>query len=196
MASRRAELFNPSSRSITALLVDLVPLRALPWLGLRILGGCGSLVLSLPVVEPPLRTVGPSHESLPPGSGIKRATHWAPEVVESSFQLEVRSAASASVIAVSGELDLASAPALEEELERAAENRADIVIVGLRALDFIDSTRLGLLIKAHRQAEAAGRTFAIVRGHSQVQRLLGVTGIDQRLKLVDSPEQLLGAAGD
>ena len=117
-------------------------------------------------------------------------------MVESSFQLEVRSAASASVIAVSGELDLASAPALEEELERAAENGADIVIVGLRALDFIDSTGLGLLIKAHRQAEAAGRTFAIVRGQSQVQRLLGVTGVDQRLKLVDSPEQLLGAAGD
>lgn len=117
-------------------------------------------------------------------------------MVESSFQLEVRNAASGSVIAVSGELDLASAPALEEELERAAENGAQIVIVDLRALEFIDSTGLGLLIKAHRQAEAAGRTFAIVRGQSQVQRLLGVTGIDQRLTLVDSPEQLLGAAGD
>jgi anti-sigma B factor antagonist len=102
----------------------------------------------------------------------------------------------ASVIVLSGELDLASAPALEDELERAVANSPDIVIVDLRALEFIDSTGLGLLIKAHRQAEAAGRRFAIVRGQRQVQRLLGVTGIDQRLTLVDSPEQLLEAAGN
>lgn len=115
-------------------------------------------------------------------------------MVESSFQLEVRSAHDAAVIAISGELDLASAPALEEELERSAANGADLVIVDLRELQFIDSTGLGLLIKAHRQAEASGRKFAIVRGQSQVQKLLGVTGIDQRLTLVDSPEELLGAA--
>jgi len=117
-------------------------------------------------------------------------------VVESSFQVEVRSADRAAVIVVSGELDLASAPALEEELTRAVTNGADPVIVDLRELEFIDSTGLGLLIKANRKAEAAGRRFAIVRGQSQVQRLLGVTGIEQRLTLVDSPEELLEKASD
>jgi anti-anti-sigma factor len=117
-------------------------------------------------------------------------------VVESSFQVQVRSEDRAAVIAVIGELDLASAPALEEELERVAANGANLVIVDLRSLDFIDSTGLGLLIKAHRRAEAAGRRFAIVRGQSQVQKLLGVTGIEQRLTLVDSPEDLLEPTGD
>ena len=117
-------------------------------------------------------------------------------MVESSFQVEVRSADRAAVIVVSGELDLASAPALEEELTRAVTNGADPVIVDLRELEFIDSTGLGLLIKANRKAEAAGRRFAIVRGQSQVQRLLGVTGIEQRLTLVDSPEELLQKASD
>jgi anti-anti-sigma factor len=117
-------------------------------------------------------------------------------VVESSFQVHVRSADRAVIIGVSGELDLASAPALEEELKRAATNGADLLIVDLRELEFIDSTGLGLLIKANRQAEAAGRRFAIVRGQSQVQRLLGVTGIEQRLTLVDAPEELLQTAGD
>lgn len=112
--------------------------------------------------------------------------------MESSLQLEVRSADRAAVIAVGGELDLASAPALEQELERAATSGADLVIVDLRELQFIDSTGLGLLIKAHRQAEAAGRKFAVVRGGRQVQRLLDVTGIEQRLTLVDSPEELTG----
>jgi anti-anti-sigma factor len=118
------------------------------------------------------------------------------ELVESSFQVQVRNADRGAVIVVSGELDLASAPTLEEELDRAAANGADLVIVDLRELEFIDSTGLGLLIKANRQAEEAGRRFAIVRGQSQVQRLLGVTGIEQRLTLVDSPEELLETAGD
>jgi anti-anti-sigma factor len=118
------------------------------------------------------------------------------EVVESSFHVQVQSADQAAVIVVSGELDLASAPALEEELDRAVTNGADLVIVDLRELEFIDSTGLGLLIKANRKAEEAGRRFAIVRGQSQVQRLLGVTGIEQRLTLVDSPEELLEKASD
>jgi anti-anti-sigma factor len=118
------------------------------------------------------------------------------EMVESSFQVQVRNADRAAVIVVSGELDLASAPTLEDELNRAVTNGADLVIVDLRELEFIDSTGLGLLIKANRQAEAAGRRFAIVRGQSQVQRLLGVTGIEQRLTLVNSPEELLETAGD
>jgi anti-anti-sigma factor len=118
------------------------------------------------------------------------------EVVESSFQVHVQSADRAAVIVVSGELDLASAPALEEELNRAVTNGADLVIVDLRELEFIDSTGLGLLIKANRMTEAAGRRFAIVKGQSQVQRLLGVTGIEQRLTLVDSPEELLEKASD
>jgi anti-anti-sigma factor len=116
--------------------------------------------------------------------------------VERSFQLEVRSEDRAAVIAVSGELDLASAPELEEELQRVAANGAELVILDLRELQFIDSTGLGLLIKAHRQAESMGRKFAIVRGQSQVQRLLGLTGIEERLTLVDSPEELLGANND
>lgn len=117
-------------------------------------------------------------------------------MVESSFQVQVRNADRAAVIVVSGELDLASAPALEDELNRSLADGADLVIVDLRELEFIDSTGLGLLIKANRKAEEAGRRFAIVRGQSQVQRLLGVTGIEQRLTLVDSPEELLEKASD
>lgn len=96
------------------------------------------------------------------------------------------------MIVVSGELDLASAPELEQELNRAASNGAQLIILDLRPLEFIDSTGLSLLIKAHQRAQAAGRQFAIVRGSSQVQRLLGLTGIEDRLTLIDAPEDLLG----
>jgi anti-anti-sigma factor len=117
-------------------------------------------------------------------------------LVESSFQLEVRNEERAAVIVLSGELDLASAPALEEELERATANGAKLIILDMRELRFIDSTGLSLLIKAHRQAEASGYQFAVVRGRRQVQRLLGLTGIEDRITVIDSPDELLATPGD
>lgn len=116
--------------------------------------------------------------------------------MESSFRVDVRSQNRTAVVAVSGELDVASGPALEQELAKAKASDAQLVILDLRDLEFIDSTGLSILIKAHQQAEESGRRFAVVRGRAQVQRLLGLTGLEERLTLVDSPEELLGIAED
>lgn len=93
------------------------------------------------------------------------------------------------VIGVSGELDLASSPALQEELETGAASRADLVIVDLRQLEFMDSTGLSVLVRAHQRATEHGQRFAVVRGPQQVQRLLSLTGVADRLTLVDAPEE-------
>jgi stage II sporulation protein AA (anti-sigma F factor antagonist) len=114
--------------------------------------------------------------------------------VESNFRVNVRSENRAALVVVSGELDVASGPRLEQELAKTDSSDAELVILDLRELEFIDSTGLSILIKAHQQAEASGRRFAVVRGRSQVQRLLGLTGLEERLTLVDSPEDLLGVA--
>jgi anti-anti-sigma factor len=117
--------------------------------------------------------------------------------VEPTFEVEAHTSTHAAVLVVSGELDLASSSALEEQLAQAEQAGVQLVIVDLRELEFIDSTGLSVLIKAHQQAEASGRRFAVVKGPSQVQRLLGLTGLEERLTLIDSPDQLLStpAAG-
>jgi anti-anti-sigma factor len=108
-----------------------------------------------------------------------------------NFTVDATSDARATVLTVAGELDLASSPALEEELKRAYDAPTELVIVDLRGLEFMDSTGLNLLVKAHQQAEESGRRFALVRGSAQVQRLLSLTGLDERLNIVDAPEELL-----
>jgi len=113
--------------------------------------------------------------------------------VQNNFNVEVRNGDSAVVIGVSGELDLASSPALEHELEQGAAARAELVIVDLRALEFMDSTGLSVLVRAHQRATENGQRFGIVRGPQQVQRLLSLTGVAERLPLADSPEELLAA---
>ena len=110
--------------------------------------------------------------------------------MQSHFRVEVHNANGATVIAVSGELDLASSPALQEELDRVASD-STLLIIDLRELDFMDSTGLSVLVRAHQRAEEQGRRLAMVKGPQQVQRLLSLTGVSDRLTVVDSPEDLI-----
>ena len=111
--------------------------------------------------------------------------------MQSNFSVEIRNGNQAVVIGVSGELDLASSPALEQELERGAASQAEVVIVDLRNLEFMDSTGLSVLVRAHQRATENGQRFGVVRGPQQVQRLLSLTGVADRLNLADSPDELL-----
>jgi anti-sigma B factor antagonist len=111
--------------------------------------------------------------------------------VQSNFNVETRSGTQTVVIEVTGELDLASSPALEHELERGAAAHAEVVIVDLRDLEFMDSTGLSVLVRAHQRATENGQRFGVVKGPQQVQRLLSLTGVADRLTLADSPEELL-----
>lgn len=108
------------------------------------------------------------------------------------FRVEVRSDGRATVLAISGELDLASSPALESELDRAF-NAGDgsMVILDLRELEFMDSTGLSVLVKANQRSQEAGRRFGLINGGRQVQRLLSLTGVAERMTVADSLEELL-----
>lgn len=85
------------------------------------------------------------------------------------------------LLALSGELDLATASSLQEQLAREA---AALVVVDLSGVEFMDSTGLGALVTANGRIAEAGGQLVIVRGSRQVQRLLKITGVDQRLQIV------------
>ncbi len=109
--------------------------------------------------------------------------------MQSEFRVDVQVEEWATVIALSGELDLASSPALEEELTQVFASDSPRVIIDLRELDFMDSTGLSILVKAHQRADEVDRELALVKGTPQVQRLLTLTGVSDRLSLIDSPEE-------
>ena len=110
--------------------------------------------------------------------------------LERDFEVNVRAEPRGTVISVSGELDVASSHQLEREL--ANLESASLVVVDLRALTFIDSTGLGVLVRAHQRAQEQGRRIGLVRGNGQVARLLTLTGLDSELLVAESAEQLLG----
>lgn len=95
------------------------------------------------------------------------------------------------VLSLRGELDLASAPLLQSEIESSQITTATTVVLDLQELTFIDSTGLRVLLRAHERSRESGQEFAVTRGSQQVQRLLSITGVDSHLRIIDSPDEIL-----
>ena len=84
-----------------------------------------------------------------------------------------------------GELDLDTAPVLEQELTTARSAGAQHVVLDLRKLTFMDSTGLRLVIRWDTAAKADGFEFAIVPGVEVVQRVFRLTGMDEHLQVAE-----------
>ena len=96
-------------------------------------------------------------------------------------------------VALTGELDLRGATALDPELARiASEPGPEVVAVDLRELEFMDSSGLRSIMVADASLRQAGRRLILVRGVSGVQRVFAVTRMEERLSFVDDPAEIGG----
>jgi anti-sigma B factor antagonist len=93
-------------------------------------------------------------------------------------------------ITPSGELDLATAPILERELDAARSDDAAMIVVDLTKLDFIDSTGLGLLLRINDVCAEADR-LRIVNGSPAVVRLFDIAGVRDLLPIISSEDDPL-----
>ncbi|MDX6708354.1 MAG: anti-sigma factor antagonist [Solirubrobacteraceae bacterium] len=91
----------------------------------------------------------------------------------------------AHVIELAGDLDLASAGALERELRRAELSEAKVIAVDLRQLTFIESTGIRLIFQAHRRSSRGSSRMVVVRGTESVQRRFEICDIRHTLPFVD-----------
>jgi anti-anti-sigma factor len=86
------------------------------------------------------------------------------------------------VVAVTGELDIATAPVLDRAL-RDAQGRGRAVALDLGRLTFIDCRSLSVLLAAAARAHMAGDRLRIVRGPPHFERLLALTQTERRFEL-------------
>ena len=109
------------------------------------------------------------------------------------FRILTNESGSRVEIAIHGELDLATAPQLEEEFERVgALDGIELALVDLRNLAFLDSTGLEAIMKFEARSRAKGVDMVVVRGPRAVERLFAVMQLDSKLRIVDDPAELGG----
>lgn len=97
----------------------------------------------------------------------------------------------AVVVAVAGELDLATAPILQERITAAQELQPPLLVLDLRELTFMDSTGLRIVLAADSAARREVRRLVVVRGPDSVHRVFLMALLDKRLELVDDLEAAL-----
>lgn len=88
-------------------------------------------------------------------------------------------------VTVTGELDLATAPALVDSL---AESHDSLVILDLSDVTFADSKGLQAILSAHAQLCRTDRRLVLIPGGRQVRRLFELTGVNKRLEIVTVSE--------
>ena len=88
-------------------------------------------------------------------------------------------------ICLFGELDLATAARVQEELERVEATDAGSIILDLSGLTFIDSTGVVLILMAQERSRADSNRLALLRGPRSVQRVFQLTALEERLPFAD-----------
>jgi anti-anti-sigma factor len=89
-----------------------------------------------------------------------------------------------SWLEVAGDLDLRSAPRLEQELLRASAT-ARLLVLDLRELDFIDCTGVHVVVRASGRLRREGRRLIVLRGPAQVDRVFVLTATEGELEFLD-----------
>jgi anti-sigma B factor antagonist len=114
----------------------------------------------------------------------RTAESWRPE----PFALEIRPARDRVIVAPRGELDLATTDRVEDAIDDLVLAGFDEVVVDLRAVSFMDSTGLRLVIRQVRRPDA---TVRLIDGNPAVSRLFDLTATRAELDFLAPYEVLL-----
>jgi anti-sigma B factor antagonist len=97
----------------------------------------------------------------------------------------------AHVVAVSGEVDLFTAPEFKQRVTAPIGAGIDHVVVDLTRTTFIDSSSLGVLIGAHRRLQQRGGRLVVACDGEPILKTFRITGLDGVFTIVDSVDAAL-----
>jgi anti-anti-sigma factor len=100
------------------------------------------------------------------------------------------------VLTVRGELDMNTAPELEQKLESALADSTSSIVLDLCECEFIDSTGIALIVRTWQQLDRGaggngeGRVVLCSQNH-QVRRLLKITGVENSISMHEQRDSAL-----
>jgi anti-sigma B factor antagonist len=109
------------------------------------------------------------------------------------FTLEHDPVEGSHLIVAGGELDIGATSEMSTVFAMSAAGPQDAVVLDLTAVDFIDSSALGTILRSAQQLEGAGKRLHVVAPEGPVRRLLEITGTAQRFTLHSTRERALAA---
>ena len=97
------------------------------------------------------------------------------------FEIELVRDGDAAFVSVSGEVDVATAHELGAQVARAEATDAELIVIDLSRVTFMDSTGLRALLEADARSRENGARLRVTQPSAQVRRLFELTGAETRL---------------
>ncbi|MEU4510821.1 STAS domain-containing protein [Nonomuraea wenchangensis] len=112
------------------------------------------------------------------------------------LKVSTRSHAGFALVAVTGEIDLYTAPHLQSEFTRLLQEGPNRVVIDMSAVDFCDSTGMNVLLSALKRMKEQGGTLEVASPRPAVRKILQVTGLDSVFTVHEEvPQEFLISEG-
>jgi anti-sigma B factor antagonist len=102
-----------------------------------------------------------------------------PDLGPVAFDVHVERDGARYEVALTGELDLATAPMLRDHLSGVADDGGGQVLIDLSQLAFIDSTGLSVLVMSCKRLRAGGGDLVLKAPTPAVAKVLEIAGVTQ-----------------
>lgn len=99
-----------------------------------------------------------------------------------------------SLIGLSGEVDVYSAPKLRETIKDLVDDGKYNIVVDLEKVAFLDSTGLGVLVGGLKRVKHHNGELGIICGQEKILRIFRITGLTKVFPIYRSRDELLAQA--
>ncbi|MEV4313184.1 STAS domain-containing protein [Actinocrispum sp. NPDC049592] len=106
------------------------------------------------------------------------------------LRFDIRQEQRATVVSVSGEIDIDTTPDLTDVLTDSLPE-TDMLVLDLTDVGFIDSIGLRALVDIHLKAAAADRAVRLVVGDGATRRPIEISGLNQVLSVYRDLDEAL-----
>jgi anti-sigma B factor antagonist len=93
------------------------------------------------------------------------------------------------LVSPDGDLDLATAPALRQQLVDATASGSGLVVLDLGGVAFLDSVGVGVIVGGHTRLRHEGRLLHLAAPTSTVRNVLGLTRLDAIIPTYDTLDE-------
>jgi anti-sigma B factor antagonist len=116
-----------------------------------------------------------------------------PGGVDVDLTLATNEVEGATIIAVGGEIDVYTAPKLRDKITELVANGIYDIIVDMEAVEFLDSTGLGVLVGGLKKVRAHDGSLELICTQDRLLKIFRITGLAKVFVIHDSADGALAA---
>lgn len=107
-------------------------------------------------------------------------------MVSLDLTIHVEKGDTESIVYLKGEIDIYTVEKIEPQLIPLTEKNSHTVLVNLEDVNYMDSTGLGLFIKALKSVKKHEGQLKLIHLQDRIERLFKITGLDEVIQIDSS----------